>query len=62
MDLTEKMALVDGEEIYTKAEDLEHVQIDSSLFGQPFPYTRIFPSAAKENHINVPRKLKVDEY
>ena len=34
VDLTQKMALVDGKEIVQKAEELAHVQIDSSLFGQ----------------------------
>jgi hypothetical protein len=62
VDLAQKMASVDGRTINTKSEDLDHVQIDSSLFGQPFPYARIYPGSTKENHINPPRKLKVEEY
>jgi hypothetical protein len=56
------MALVDGKEVVPTAEDLAHVQIDSSLFDQPFPFTRIFPGGPKENHMNVPRQLKVEEF
>jgi hypothetical protein len=62
VDLTQKMALVDGKEIVHKAEELAHVQIDSSLFGQPFPHARVYPKGASENHMNVPRKLKLEEY
>uniref|UniRef100_A0A914LAY9 Uncharacterized protein n=1 Tax=Meloidogyne incognita TaxID=6306 RepID=A0A914LAY9_MELIC len=62
IDLTQKMALNDGIEIITKPEDLEHVQTESSLFGQPFPAAKIYPSGPKENHMEFPRKLKVEEY
>ena len=56
------MALDDGIEIVTKSEDLAHIQTESSLFGQPFPYTKMYPRGPPENHMNIPRKLKVEEY
>lgn len=62
VDLTQKMALWDGKQITLKADDLAHIQIDSTLFGEPFPYTRLYPSGSAENHLNVPRRLKVEEY
>jgi hypothetical protein len=56
------MALDDGIEIVTKPEELEHVQTESSLFGQPLPNARIYPRGPAEHHTNFPRKLKVEEY
>lgn len=62
VDLTQKMALDDGIQITTKSEDLEHVQTESCLFGQPFPDAKMYPRGPQERHINIPRKLKVEEY
>uniref|UniRef100_A0A9J2P324 39S ribosomal protein L20, mitochondrial n=1 Tax=Ascaris lumbricoides TaxID=6252 RepID=A0A9J2P324_ASCLU len=59
--LTKQMAQEDGRAVITDQEQ-KYVETDASLFGTPFPRSRLFPRGPAENHKTKPRKLKPSEY
>lgn len=56
------MALEEGHQTYATENELKHVEIDSSLFGEPFPEAKIYPKGSATHHKLKPRQLKLDEY
>ena len=62
VELSQKMALEEGRLVAKNSEELGYVQIDSTLFGEPFPSPRKFPKGPSENHRIVPRRLRMEEF
>lgn len=56
------MALEEGHPTYATEKELEHVEIDSSLFGEAFPEAKIYPKGPATHHRMKPRQLQLDEY
>lgn len=42
--------------------DQDNVELDSSLFGEPYPKGRVYAKGPSEIHQRKPRQLKVDEF
>uniref|UniRef100_A0A915EJM6 Uncharacterized protein n=1 Tax=Ditylenchus dipsaci TaxID=166011 RepID=A0A915EJM6_9BILA len=62
VELTQKMALEEDRIIYQTKEELEHVEINTSLFRQPYAHSRLFIKGPSEDHRIRPRKLKEVEF
>ncbi|VDN22747.1 unnamed protein product [Gongylonema pulchrum] len=59
--LTKQMAQEDGRAVIVD-EEQKNVQTDPSLFGTPFPRSKMYPRGAAKNHQKRPRPLKITEF
>ncbi|TMS35884.1 hypothetical protein L596_003177 [Steinernema carpocapsae] len=59
--LTKRMAIEEGRSVSSDA-GTEAVDLDSILFGEPFPTSKQYRRGPPENHTNKPTKLKVHEF
>ncbi|VDM78124.1 unnamed protein product [Strongylus vulgaris] len=56
------MAIKDGRKIIPDDEFKFQVELDDSLFGEPYPKSREYPKGPAENYVKKPRKLDPSEY
>jgi hypothetical protein len=61
VNLTKAMAIEDGR-LVLKEEGVDTVQLDDSLFGEPYPRAVEFDKGPAKDHTKKPRKLRVDEF